>query len=87
MVFEKVKTILVEELGNEESDVTLESSISHVAHDLGADSQVAIDMFMSLEEEFDIDFHAQDIQSMITVGDLVHFLEASMAQSPSRAYV
>lgn len=73
MVFEKVKTILVDQLDVEEETVTMESVISD---DLGADSLDVVDMVMSLEEEFDIEIPDEEIENMKTVGDVVRFIES-----------
>ena len=51
-IFEKVKAIIVEQLGSSESSVTLESSF---IDDLGADSLDIVELRMAIEEEFDIE--------------------------------
>jgi len=73
MVFEKVKEILVDQLDLNEDVITMESSITD---DLGADSLDVVDLVMSLEEEFDVEIPDEEIESMKTVGDIVHFIEA-----------
>lgn len=73
MVFEKVKSILVDQLDVEDEAVTMESSISD---DLGADSLDVVDMVMSMEEEFDIEIPDEEIETMKTVGDIVKFIES-----------
>ena len=73
MVFDKVKSILVDQLDVEDETVTMESLISD---DLGADSLDIVDMVMSLEEEFDIEIPDEEIENMKTVGDVVKFIEA-----------
>lgn len=73
MVFEKVKSILVDQLDVDEDAVTMDSSI---IDDLGADSLDVVDMVMSLEEEFDIEIPDEEIEAMKTVGDIVKFIEA-----------
>jgi acyl carrier protein len=73
MVFDKVKSILVDQLDVEDETVTMESLISD---DLGADSLDIVDMVMSLEEEFDIEIPDEEIENMKTVGDVVRFIEA-----------
>ncbi|MCL2056746.1 MAG: acyl carrier protein [Oscillospiraceae bacterium] len=73
MPFEKVRSILVDQLDVDEDAVTLESSITD---DLGADSLDVVDMVMSLEEEFDMEIPDEDIETMKTVGDIVRFIEA-----------
>ncbi len=73
MVFDKVKSILVDQLDVEDETVTMESLISD---DLGADSLDIVDMVMSLEEEFDIEIPDEESENMKTVGDVVKFIEA-----------
>lgn len=73
MIFEKVRGILVDQLDVDEDAVTMESSI---ADDLGADSLDIVDMVMSLEEEFDMEIPDEEIETMKTVGDIVHYIES-----------
>lgn len=73
MVFEKVKSILVDQLDVEDESVTMESNISD---DLGADSLDVVDLVMSMEEEFDIEIPDEEIENMKTVGDIVKFIES-----------
>lgn len=77
MVFEKIRTILVEQLDVEESLVTLEASIGD---DLGADSLDIVDLVMTLEEEFDTEIPDEEIENIKTVGDVVHFIEENLMQ-------
>lgn len=75
MVFEKVRTLLVGQLGVDEDKVTMEASISD---DLGADSLDVVDLIMSLEEEFDVEIPDEDVENMKTVGDVVKYIEAKL---------
>ena len=52
MIFEKIKEILVEQLGVDENDITMEASF---IDDLGADSLDIVELIMAMEEEFDIE--------------------------------
>ncbi len=74
MVFEKVKEILVDQLDVDEGSITANSFI---IEDLGADSLDVVDIVMRLEEEFDLEVPDEEIESMKTVGDIVHFLESA----------
>lgn len=77
MVFEKVRTILVDQLGIDDEDkVTMDASI---VDDLGADSLDVVDLIMSLEEEFDVEIPDEDVESMKTVGDIVKYVEAKLS--------
>lgn len=73
MVFEKVREIIVSQLGVEEDDVTLESSF---VDDLGADSLDMVEFVMVLEEEFNIEVPETDADKIVTVGDAVEYIKA-----------
>ena len=75
MVFEKVRSILCDQLDVSEETVTMESSI---AEDLGADSLDVVDLIMSLEDEFDLEVPDEQVENVKTVGDLVRFIEQSV---------
>ena len=72
MVFEKVKKIIVEQLGVEEDEVTMESSF---IDDLGADSLDIVELIMALEEEFDIEILDGEAEKITTVGDAVEYIK------------
>jgi acyl carrier protein len=76
MSFEKVKSILVEELDLDAEAVTLESNIKE---DLGADSLDMVDLIMSIEDEFEIKVAESDAASIKTVGDIVNYIEQQQA--------
>ncbi len=76
MSFEKVKSILVEELDLDAEKVTLESNIKE---DLGADSLDMVDLIMSIEDEFEIKVAESDAASIKTVGDIVSYIEQQQA--------
>ena len=71
-IFEKLKGILCEQLDLEEDQVTMESSI---VDDLGADSLDIVDLVMSIEDEFDLEFPDEAVENVKTVGDVVKYLE------------
>jgi len=73
MVFEKVKEIIVSQLGVEEDEVTLEASF---VDDLGADSLDMVEFVMVLEEEFSIEVPETDADKIVTVGDAVEYIKA-----------
>lgn len=72
MVFDKVKKIIVDQLDVEEDKVTEAASITD---DLGADSLDVVDLVMSFEEEFDIEIPDDQVEKIMTVGDIVKFIE------------
>ncbi len=71
-VFEKVKKIIVEQLGVAEASVTMESSF---IDDLGADSLDIVELVMALEEEFDIEIPAEDAEKITTVEEAVNLIK------------
>ncbi len=66
--FDKVKKIIVEQLGVNESEVTPEASITD---DLGADSLDQVELVMAFETEFNIDIPDEEAEKIKTVGDAV----------------
>ena len=76
-MFEKVRDIIVETLGCEADDVTMEASLMD---DLEADSLDAVELNIALEEELGISIADEDRPNMKTVGDIVRYLEAQQAE-------
>ncbi|MFP4287071.1 MAG: acyl carrier protein [Candidatus Izemoplasmataceae bacterium] len=72
MVFEKIKTIIADELGIEEDIIELDSDLTD---DLGADSLDAVELIMAIEEEFDVQIDDSAAQEIKTVQDIVDYLE------------
>ena len=75
-VFDKVKSIIVEQLGATESSVTMEASF---IDDLGADSLDIVELIMALEEEFDTEIPDADAEKVVTVGDVVEYIKEHIA--------
>jgi len=73
-IFEKVKEIIVNELKVEAAKVTLEANLHE---DLGADSIDAVEVIMSLEDEFGISIDDDAAQNIKTVQDLVNYIESN----------
>ena len=71
-IFEKVKKIVSEQLGVEEEIVNMESTF---VDDLAADSLDIVELVMSIEEEFDIEISDEDAEKIVTVGDVVNYIE------------
>lgn len=71
--FERVRKIIVEQLGVDEERVTLEASFRQ---DLEADSLDLVELIMAFEEEFGGTISDEEAQKIATVGDAVRFLEA-----------
>jgi acyl carrier protein len=74
-VFEKVKGIIVEQLGVEESEITMEASFRD---DLEADSLDLVELIMAFEEEFSGEISDDDAQTINTVGQAVSYVEERM---------
>ena len=71
-IFEKVKSIIVEQLGVSEATVTMESSF---IDDLGADSLDIVELVMALEEEFDMEIPDADAEKVETIADVVEYIK------------
>ena len=71
-VFDKVKEIIVEQLGVAENAITEEASF---IDDLGADSLDIVELIMALEEEFDIEIPDSDAEKVVTIGDVVDYIK------------
>ena len=74
-ILEKVKGIIVEQLGVAEGSVTMEASF---IDDLGADSLDIVELIMALEEEFDTEIPDSDAEKIVTVGDVVEYIKENI---------
>ena len=72
-MFDKVKEIVVEQLGVEEDAVTMSASI---VDDRGADSLDIVELIMAFEEAFDIEIPDADAEKISTVGDAVEYIKS-----------
>lgn len=72
-MLEKMKEIIAEQLGVEEDEITLDTSFKE---DLGADSLDLFELTMALEEEYDIEIPAEDLEEIETVNDVVEYLKS-----------
>ena len=75
-IFDKVKEIIVEQLGVADTAVTLEASF---IDDLGADSLDIVELIRALEEEFDIEIPDADAEKVVTVTDVVDYIKDHVA--------
>jgi acyl carrier protein len=71
-VEEKVKSIIVEQLGVDANEVTPEASF---VDDLGADSLDTVELVMAFEEAFDIEIPDEDAEKIRTVKDAVEYID------------
>ena len=72
MEFEQVRDIIVETLGCDAEQVTMDASL---ADDLGADSLDLFELVMALEDEYSVEIPAEDLQNLATVGDVMKYLK------------
>lgn len=74
-VFERVKKIIMEQLGTVDTAVTMDASF---LDDLGADSLDIVELVMALEEEFDIEIPDADAEKVVTVSDVVEYIKENV---------
>jgi acyl carrier protein len=74
-VEEKVKNIIVEQLGVDNETVTPEASF---IDDLGADSLDIVELVMTMEEEFDLEIPDEDAEKIKTVNDVVSYIKTKV---------
>ncbi|MEI7663905.1 MAG: acyl carrier protein [Bacteroidota bacterium] len=70
----KVKAIIVDKLGVDESEVTIEASFTN---DLGADSLDTVELIMEFEKEFDIAIPDDQAEKISTVGEAITYIESN----------
>ncbi|MBE6031600.1 MAG: acyl carrier protein [Firmicutes bacterium] len=75
MVFDKLKEIITEQLGVDESIININT---HLMKDLEADSLDAVEIIMAIEDEFDIEIPDEDAEKFQTIGDIVRYVEDKM---------
>jgi acyl carrier protein len=76
-VADKVKSIIVEQLGVDEEEVTPDASF---VDDLGADSLDTVELVMAFEEEFGVEVPDEDAEKLQAVGDVVKYIEEKTAK-------
>ena len=72
-MLEKMKEIIAEQLSINEDEIDLDTSFKE---DLGADSLDLFELTMVLEEEYDIEIPAEELETIDTVGDVIEFLKS-----------
>jgi acyl carrier protein len=75
MLFERVKKIIVKQLGVKEDEITMESSF---IHDLGADSLDIVEFIIALEEEFGFEIPDNEAGKILTVGNAVDYIKNNL---------
>ncbi|MDG2449260.1 MAG: acyl carrier protein [Saprospiraceae bacterium] len=73
-IAEKIKKIIVDKLGVDESEVTNEASFTN---DLGADSLDTVELIMDFEKEFDISIPDEEAEKIQTVGEVINYLNST----------
>lgn len=73
----KVKAIIVDKLGVEESEVTMDANFTS---DLNADSLDMVELIMEFEKEFGLSIPDEQAEKISTVGDAVTYIEAALAK-------
>jgi len=71
-VYDRMKKIIVEQLGVDEADVTPQASF---VEDLNADSLDLVELIMSLEEEFNLEISDEDAEKIHTVNDALEYVQ------------
>jgi acyl carrier protein len=74
-IAQKVKSIIVDKLGVEDSEVTPEASFTN---DLGADSLDTVELIMEFEKEFNISIPDDQAETIATVGQAIAYLEENV---------
>lgn len=72
----KVKEIIIDKLGVEESQITPEASFTN---DLGADSLDIVELIMGFESSFNISIPDEDAEKITTVGDAIKYLKEKVS--------
>ena len=74
-MFDKIKEIIVEQLGVNENDVTMDASF---IDDLGADSLDMVELIMAMEEEYNFELPEEDAEKLSTVGEAIEYIKSNL---------
>lgn len=74
-VFDRIKTIIVDQLGIDENKITPEASF---IDDLGADSLDMVELIMAIEEEFEIEVPEEEAENITTVSDAMNYISSKI---------
>lgn len=72
MTFDKIKSIIMDQLRVEESQVTMDTNLMK---DLEADSIEAVEIIMAIEDEFDIEITEEDADAFTSIADIVKYVD------------
>ena len=73
-MFEKIKSIMMDQLNIEENDISEDTSFKD---DLGLDSLDLFELAMAMEEEFGVEIPQEDLENIVTVQDAIDYLQAN----------
>ena len=73
-MLEKIKSLVAENLNADESTITEATTF---VEDLGADSLDLVELVMAFEEEFEVSIPEEEVAKLVTVGDVVKYVEAN----------
>jgi len=73
-IFEKVRSLIVEQLDIDEDKITPETTFE----DIDADSLDVVELVMALEEEFDLEIPDEAVENIKTVGDIINYIEENI---------
>jgi acyl carrier protein len=76
-IFSKVKEVIVEQLGVDDNQVTMDANFST---DLNADSLDTVELIVGFEKAFNIKIKDEDAENISTVGDVVKYIEKALAE-------
>lgn len=76
MVFEKIREIMSDKLGVQESEITMDTSFE----DLGADSLDIVELIMAIEDEYEIQVADDEAEKAKTVGDVVQYINSLVGE-------
>lgn len=71
-IFERLKDIIIDQLGVNEENITMEATF---IDDLSADSLDVVELIMNIEEEFEMEIPDNEAEKIVTVGDVVKYIE------------
>ncbi|MEW6680102.1 MAG: acyl carrier protein [bacterium] len=77
-IFERVKKIIIDQLGVQESQVSMEASF---VDDLGTDSLDTVELVMALEDEFGLEIPDEDAEKIRSVGDTVRYIKEKKSET------
>lgn len=75
MIFDKIKELIVDQLGVEDDSIT---NATHLMKDLEADSLDAVEIIMAIEDEFGLEVPDEDAEKFQIIGDIVKYVEEKM---------